>query len=106
MKTMKSAAFSKYLKHMKMHSELNLSLELLRTNMLSFPPERMVNESQNMIQESYQCTICDRRFPANLGLSQHLRLCQSKNIKVILHWAEFRLYTRRFLSDTDLACQL
>ena len=37
---------------MKIHSELNLLLELLRTNMLSFTPERMVSESQNRVQES------------------------------------------------------
>ena len=40
----------------------------------------MVNESQNTVQESYQCTICDRCFCTNRGLSQHLRSYQSKNI--------------------------
>ena len=48
--------------------------------MSSFTPERIVNESQSTVQESYQCTICDRRFRTNRGLSQHLRSCQSKNI--------------------------
>ena len=48
--------------------------------MSSLTPERIVNESQSTVQESYQCTICDRRFRTNRGLSQHLRSCQSKNI--------------------------
>ena len=77
---MKSTVFSKYLKHMKMHSQSNWLLELLRTNMSNFTPERMVNESQNTEQESYQCIISDRRFRTNRGLSQHLRSCQYKNI--------------------------
>ena len=47
--------------------------------MLSFMPERKVNESQSTVQESYQCTMCDRRSRANRGLSQHLSSCQSKN---------------------------
>ena len=33
-----------------------------------------------MIQESCQCTICDRRFRTKSGLSQHLRSCESKNV--------------------------
>lgn len=64
---------------MKMHLESIQLVELLRTNMLSFMPERMFNESQIMIQESYQCTKCNRRFHTNGGLSQHLRSYQSKN---------------------------
>ena len=47
--------------------------------MSSFTPERIVIASQSTVQESYQCTICHRRFRTNRGLSQHLRLCQSKN---------------------------
>ena len=45
-----------------------------------FALERKVNESQSTVQEWYQCTICDRRFRTNRGLSQHLRSCQFKNI--------------------------
>ena len=77
---MKSTVFSKYLKHMKMHSESNWLFELFRTNMSSFTPERIVIASQSTVQESYQCTICDRRFRTNRRLSQHLRSCNFKNI--------------------------
>ena len=77
---MKSTVFSKYLKHMKMHLESNWLFELFRTNMSSFTPERIVNASQSTVQESYQCTICDRRFRTNRGLTQHLRSCNFKNI--------------------------
>ena len=48
--------------------------------MSSFTPERIVNASQSTVQESYQCTICDRRFRTNRGLTQHLRSCNFKNI--------------------------
>ena len=47
-------------------------------------PERKVNESQSTVQESYQCTICDRRFRTNRGLSQHLRSYQFKNTNSIV----------------------
>ena len=69
----------KYLKHMNMYLKSNWFLELFRTNMSSFTPERTVNESQNTIRESYQCTICDRRFCTNRGLNHHRRSFQSKN---------------------------
>ena len=48
--------------------------------MSSFTPERIVIASQSTVQESYQCTICHRRFRTNRGLSQHLRSCNFKNI--------------------------
>ena len=80
MKTMKSIVFSKYSKHMKMYSESYWLLELFRTNMSGFTPEIIVNANQSTDQESYQCTICDRRFLTNRELSQQLKSCQSKNI--------------------------
>ena len=48
--------------------------------MSSLTHERMVNESLITLQESHKCTIWDRRFGTNLGLSQHLTSCQFKNI--------------------------
>ena len=48
--------------------------------MSSFTPERIVIASQSTVQESYQCTICHRRFRTNRGLSQHFRSCNFKNI--------------------------
>ena len=40
----------------------------------------MVNESQSTVQESYQCTICDRHFRRSRELRQHPTSCQSKNV--------------------------
>ena len=71
---MKPTIFSIYFNQMNMYSESNWLLELDRTNMLSFTPKRMINESLNTIQELYQCTASDRYFRTNRGLSH------SKNI--------------------------
>ena len=52
--------------------------------MSGFTPEIIVNANQSTDQESYQCTICDRRFLTNRGLSQQLKSCQSKNINAAI----------------------
>ena len=75
---------------------------MLKTNMSISTPEIMVNESQSMVQESYQCTICDRRFRTNHGLSQHHRSCQSKNINSTVSEAVTVRYENTLLDSQSL----
>ena len=53
---------------------------MVRTDISSSAPEKMVNKCKNINEEEHKCTICDRRFHISCGLTQHLRSCQSKDI--------------------------
>ena len=75
---------------------------MLKTNMSISTPEIMVNESQSMVQESYQCAICDRRFRTNHGLSQHHSSCQSKNINSTVSEAVTVRYENTLLDSQSL----
>ena len=41
--------------------------------------DRLANASTDANGDSYVCAECDRRFPTNRGLNQHLRSCCLKN---------------------------
>ena len=96
---MKSTVFSKYLKHMKMHSNSNWLLELLRTNTNSIVSDTVTATDENALLDNqslgnietpevqYKWGRYDSyQFEENLSLVYEKIVCWKKNLFLLQSW--------------------